>query len=306
MGQDRNRLALGVATAIVLLIAAACDTDGGASGPDAAGGADVAAHGDLAGGSDLPAADAPGGGEEAGPDAETAPLAIIGLWADDYGGEHDIDGQRWQMGYGPSASRFHVAHYDNTARWLVARNDEGNQWSPSLWSRFDWTWQADELWYCQSAFDAASEQDALAAPPADAGDPTSSGCGGFAWSRLTPGQGPLVIVGSYTDGFGTAHEITPESWTQRSDGPPAFLATFHIAEHTNGGRHLVARNDEGNEWSPSLWSRFDWTWHEDGLWYCQTVFDAATQEDAAAAPAADASAPGEAGCGGFPWSNLTP
>ena len=81
-------------------------------------------------------------------------------------------------------SLFHVTDYSNEGSWIVAQNDEYNEYNPLLWSKFEWTWDADgELYYCQSAYDAATEEDAFAAEGADATD-LSGGCGGFGWSWI--------------------------------------------------------------------------------------------------------------------------
>ena len=67
---------------------------------------------------------------------------------------------------------------------------------------------------------------------------------------------------------------------------------------------LVAQNDSGNEWSADLWSRFDWTENEAGLWYCQTAYGAESEEAAMMTEAPDATDPANSGCGSFSWSKL--
>ena len=67
----------------------------------------------------------------------------------------------------------------------IARNDESNMSSPCAWSRFDWAYDGDDLYYCQSAYAAESEEAALDSEPADAED-LEKGCSGFPWSQLTP------------------------------------------------------------------------------------------------------------------------
>lgn len=108
----------------------------------------------------------------------------------------------------------------------------------------------------------------------------------------------LEIVGSYDDGFGN-HEITADTWTI------ADTAVFHIVEFDNAAGFLIANNDDDNEYAPGLWSRFEWVEDGDTLYYCQPVYDGETEDaarDAAGADPADL----DMGCGGFPWSVLTP
>jgi hypothetical protein len=158
----------------MLLVASACEGDSAGGGGDVAPpGDDVAAPGDDAA--------APGG------DAAAEPLGLIGSYTDAWGTAHEISAASWTQTYPGSAPMvFHVAQFDNAAGWVVAQNDAANEFSAGLWSRFDWLRDGDALWYCQSAYDAASEEAAVAAPAADRADPASSGCGGFGWTNLTP------------------------------------------------------------------------------------------------------------------------
>lgn len=108
---------------------------------------------------------------------------------------------------------------------------------------------------------------------------------------------PLDIEGTYTDEWGSAHVITSEAWTIDA------VATFEVLVFSNEDGFVVAHNGSDNEYSPDLYSRFDWQDTDEGLFYCQTVFDGASQEAAeSATPNLDL----DTGCGGFAWTNLTP
>ena len=79
--------------------------------------------------------------------------------------------------------------FDNDANYLIGQNDAVASYAPEKWSRYDWTVDGDgTLWYCNTAYDAETEADALATPAADATDPAAGGCGTFAWSSLTPSE----------------------------------------------------------------------------------------------------------------------
>ena len=112
----------------------------------------------------------------------------------------------------------------------------------------------------------------------------------------------LAIVGEYEDDYMTAHIITNETWTQTYPG--GMPSIFHIRSVNQDALYLIAENDETNEYNPSLWSRMDWTYNNDELWYCQVTFDAESAELAEASEAPDASDPSASGCGDFPWSKL--
>lgn len=114
----------------------------------------------------------------------------------------------------------------------------------------------------------------------------------------------LAIAGSYTDEWGTDHTIDETSWVQVSDDG---TLTFDVLSFDNIGRSVIAQNGSGNVYNPDLYSRFDWVGGTHGdLFYCQTTFDAATEEAAEATPRADDTDPENTGCGGFPWTNLVP
>ena len=220
-------------------------------------------------------------------------IAIAGDWADSWGGTHAVDNAAWRSG----DSTFAIASYDNAAGVAIAQNGPDNAWNPGLWSRFDWTWSDDgALYYCQTAYDAASADAAEATPAADGAD-LLTGCGGFSWTELRP---VLSITGGWTDSWGSTHAINAFRWA-------IDFSFFEVSQADDGAGWLVAQNGLANEWNPGLWSRFDWTWDAEGaLWYCQTAYDAATEADALATPAADAADPAAGGCGGFTWTSLTP
>lgn len=112
----------------------------------------------------------------------------------------------------------------------------------------------------------------------------------------------LAIVGTWTDDWGTQHHIDEALWKQVY--PNGDDERYHLLDHDNAARWVVARNDEANPWNPELYSRFDWLRDGDVLHVCQSVFDA---EDADAARQAAPADPEDldGGCGGFSWSTLT-
>lgn len=113
-------------------------------------------------------------------------LPIVGSYVDDYQTQHTVSDTAWEMVFdGGDLSRFTVLSYTNEAGFLIAQNDAANAFNPDLYSRFDWTFDdAGDLYFCQSAFDAMTAEDAEAAS-ANASD-LATGCGMFAWSKLTP------------------------------------------------------------------------------------------------------------------------
>ncbi len=110
---------------------------------------------------------------------------IVGSYTDDFGMALVISDTRLVLGSAPDTSGFDISFVDNGAGVLIAHNDADNQFSPDLWSRFEWaTDSTGQLRLCQSVFDGADESSTRNAAGADASD-FDTGCGGFGWSILT-------------------------------------------------------------------------------------------------------------------------
>lgn len=120
-----------------------------------------------------------------------AGLEIAGEWLEEFApGEaitHIIDEERWDQLASFGDAIFHVDTYDNPGRWVVAQGDASNDFFPDLYSKFNWAWDGDELFYCAVVFDAATAEDAQAAPDANPDD-LDEGCAGFPWSPLVPAR----------------------------------------------------------------------------------------------------------------------
>lgn len=159
-------------------------TTGGTAGLAATGGQAASSGGTTATGGQAGAGGDTGGAGGAG--GAGSGLAIVGSYLDDYGSTHVITDSTWTIGMAGTSSVFHITVVSNADQYLVAQNDATNQYSASLWSRFDWTLDQGVLYYCQTTYDAATEQAALATPRADVNDLTGKGCSSFPWSILTP------------------------------------------------------------------------------------------------------------------------
>lgn len=117
-----------------------------------------------------------------GSTGSTDSLEIDGEWVDDFMGTHSITDTQWVQGFGMDVYTYTIDHYDNDADVLIAQSADD-----MTWARFDWTNAEDgTLYYCQTAFGAASAEAAEATPRADDSDPAMGGCATFAWSVLNP------------------------------------------------------------------------------------------------------------------------
>lgn len=272
------------ATLLALGLLAACDDDaspGLDAGPDADAGTDT--------------------GADAGADVAPGPLAIVGTYVDDFGTVHRISEATYVNGWEPDETVVAITRWDNDAGWLVGQNASDHPWNPDQWSRFEWSQGDGVLYVCQSVFAADTEADALAAPAADADDPTAGGCGGFPWSALGEGQGSFALSGgSFVSEW--AFMLVRDDGLY--DGWAPADRTHTLERYDNAAQYLVAQNAPDDDFNPDKWSRFDWTWGEDGtLYWCQSAFGADTADDAEGVETADRTDPATSGCGGsFPWS----
>lgn len=113
----------------------------------------------------------------------------------------------------------------------------------------------------------------------------------------------IAIAGTWNDNFGTTHIIDATSWSQANTYGES---TFAILDFDNERGWAVAQNGSDNGFNPDLYSRFEWVEVGPQIYFCQVLFDGATQEDAEKAGPADASDPATDGCGGYSWSELNP
>lgn len=173
---------VGLASLVVLggaLAVAGCSNDDPVADAGGNGGEGGAGTGGAGTGGATASCDAPGLGAGGGGGAAGEEIEIAGSYDDSYGGEVVITTTGIE-----SIGVYQFSLVDNEGNFAIARNDEANTYNPCMWSRFDWTTDGGDLYYCQSAFDAADEQTAANVPAGDA-ENLETGCGGFEWSKLT-------------------------------------------------------------------------------------------------------------------------
>ena len=112
---------------------------------------------------------------------------------------------------------------------------------------------------------------------------------------------PLELVGSYSDNIGSEHVITQDLWLIDYGSNEQYY--YHIDQYSNDEDYLIAENDDANGSPESgAWSRFDWVYHADTLWVCQTMSTATSQQEALAAEPPDVDIAGS--CTPYGWMQL--
>jgi hypothetical protein len=180
---------------------------------------------------------------------------------------------------------------------LAVAGDTG----PALSLAWATTADPDQLRVCWQTADTAAELPSSVVT--DFADP-DTGCADASppllWLRARGGD---EVHGAWTDPFGGQITIDGVEITVGYDGfPPSRFLVLAGWE----AQWILTRNAGDNPFSPGLYSRFDFTPGEVTAWlYCQTVFDGADAAAALGAARADADDL-ETGCGGFPWSPISP
>jgi len=114
-------------------------------------------------------------------------LAIVGGWVDEHGTAHTITEEDWeQVRTGDVTYAYEITIFWPADEYLIAYNKPGNPTNETLWSRFDWVWEGDELYVCHVTETASIALSAIAAPDPDGSEPSVGGCNGAAWIHMTP------------------------------------------------------------------------------------------------------------------------
>ncbi len=273
----------------VAVIACGPESNSGSGGRGSGGAGDGGDQGDAG---DDGAGDDDGGGE-AGPGdgdvdggGQDGPIELTGLWEDDFGGSFDIDKDGW--------GDQQMIEFDNTENVAIIQNLGGIEHFPSNFNKVVWTDVDDDggFWVCTVGFghetaDLAKADEATG----DATNPGEAGCGGFPWSRMSPG---ISVFGDWESNFGGLTHINRRWWGD------ARIERFN-------GNSAITQNRADDPWNPGKYNRVEWDTAEDGSFHFCTV--AFGKDDAAGAvddPAeADAADPSAGGCGGFPWTKLS-
>lgn len=227
-------------------------------------------------------------------------LEIIGRYMDDFDTSHVITETEWtsRSSYGTTVS--HISQYDNEQDFVIAQNDSEKSWNPDKWSRFDYTVKNGDIYYCQTAYNAETEEAALATPAADKTDPTTKGCGDYnsPWTKLH--KDIVELIGRFNDNWGMSHIISNTAWFQPSAWGDSL---FHITQFDSVDNVIIAHNDETHPWASNKWSRFDYVIKEGKIYYCQITYNEETEDAALAVTTADRDDL-TAGCNANPWSEL--
>jgi len=109
-----------------------------------------------------------------------AEIAVRGLWRSSFGDSELIDSSRWSF--------TSIVEYDNQARYAITQNPADDMFNPSKFNKYVWTpFMAGSFYYCTVDYGLTSVEAARSSSKqANESDLEGAGCGGFAWTKLSP------------------------------------------------------------------------------------------------------------------------
>ena len=216
------------------------------------------------------------------------PIEIEGRYHSNYGGVELVSHRRFSFQ--------NVITFDNDTNTAITQSPPDDMFNPSKFSKIVWTEKADgRFFYCAVTFgEDTAEAATNTTEMADDTNPAEDGCGGFPWTELAP---TIEIEGRYDSNFGTEESITSDMWGSST-----------VRAYDNDENVAYLQLPEDDMFNPDTFTKIVWTEPTDGVFhYCWVDFGLATIEEAQSSTAAwDASEPDVSGCGGFPWTKLTP
>lgn len=110
-------------------------------------------------------------------------------------------------------------------------------------------------------------------------------------------QGALEVNGEWASTFGGVELVAQGMW-----------GSAKVVEYSNADNWAVTQLPETDEFNPNKFNKLVWTEPVDGeFYYCWVDFGLDTADAAKASEkTADSSMPEADGCGGFPWTKLSP
>lgn len=211
-------------------------------------------------------------------------IEVYGTWSSPWSDETIVTGD-WN---GNS-----IVEFDNESNYAIAQSPTDDLYTPNQFSKLVWTEIADgSFWYCTVDYGKDTADEARDTKnEADASDPANSGCGGFAWTRLSP---PIEVGGAWSSLWGD-ESVSSRSWNGNA-----------IVEYDNVANVAITQSPADDLYTPNQFSKIVWTEIADNaFWYCTVDYGKDTADQAKnSVNVADDSDPANGGCGGFSWTEL--
>lgn len=243
--------------------------------------------------------------------SETSALASFlayrfsGSFSDNYGGKHFLTAAAWQLKDSWTNQTDSIVKINGIARYFIIQKSAADAFNASKFQKVVYIPTNDGSFYtCTlSPFDNADAATAEAITDSSVKtNPGVTGCGSFAWTKMTPVAMPLT--GNWKDPYSGKHTVTLSTWTVDFGAP----ASDAIIRYNAINDYIVIQKPANDAFNPSKFQKIVIT-QANGSWYFCTLspFDSATADAAAAiTDSTNKTSPATGGCSGFSWTQLIP
>jgi len=243
--------------------------------------------------------------------SESAALAnylgyrFSGSFSDNYGGKHFLTPGSWQLKDDWTNQTDTITKINGQLAYFIVQKSAADAFNPSKYQKVAYIAHNDGSFYTCTLSPFNSNDAATAEAIADTTtktSPATGGCSGFAWTKLTPVQNPLI--GKWSDPYSGKHTISYSNWVVDFGTP----ATDAIVRYNAIDGYLVIQKPANDAFNPSKFQKIMIT-QTGGSWFTCTLspFDSATANAAAAiVDTTTKTNPAASGCSGFSWTQLLP
>ncbi len=228
-----------------------------------------------------------------------------GSFSDNYGGQHFLTATLWQLKDTWTNQTDTIVKINGLANYIIIQKSAADAFNASKFQKIIYISNNDGSFYtCTlSPFNSSSSAAAEAITDSTAKtDPANTGCGGFAWTKMSPAGHPLI--GKWSDPYAGKHTIDVSTWIVDFGTP----ATDAILRYNFIDSYLIIQKPAGDAFNPSKYQKVVIT-QSNGAWFFCTLspFNSATADAAAAiVDGTTKTSPATTGCSGFSWTQLLP
>ncbi len=228
-----------------------------------------------------------------------------GSFSDNYGGKHFLTAGTWQLKDTWTDQTDTVIKVNGQAGYFIVQKSAADSFNASKFQKIVFVANSDGSFYTCTLSPFNSNDAATAEAITDTTtktNPATSGCSGFAWTKLTPMANPLV--GKWTDPYAGKHTISISNWIVDFGTP----ATDAIIRYNAIDKFLIIQKPSNDAYNPSKYQKIIIT-EFNNFWYLCTLspFDSSTANAASAiADTTTKTNPATGGCAGFSWTQLSP
>ena len=228
-----------------------------------------------------------------------------GSFLDNYGGQHFLTATSWQLKDTWTDQTDTIVKIDGLAKYIIVQKSAADAFNAAKYQKVVYVSNSDGSFYTCTLSPFNNVSSAAAEAIVDTttkADPATTGCSGFAWTKMSPADLPLI--GLWTDAFSGKHTITLSTWTV-DFGTPAIDT---IIRYNFIDKYMIIQKPADDAFNPAKFQKVIVTQSNSSWFFCTLGPFNSSSADLAAAIADNTtkSSPDTGGCSGFPWTKLNP